>query len=458
MTDNVIRLRPLDADDDAALPPAFTEESLALRFAETHANELRYVAVWGKWYIWTGTQWREDNTLKVFDHARKICRAASAECNRQNLASRIASRQTVAAIVSLARADRRLAATVEQWDTDPWLLNTEDGTIDLHTGAKRAHNPGDYITKSTAAAPGGACPLFLRFLDEITDGDKELQLFMQRVFGYSLTGSTREHALFFGYGTGRNGKSVLIDTVSGIANDYHTVAPIETFTAAGHERHPTDLAGLRGARLVTAIETEEGRRWAESRIKALTGGDKISARFMRQDFFQYKPQFKLVIAGNHKPSLRSVDEAIRSRFNLIPFLVTIPIEERDLQLGEKLKAEWSGILQWMIDGCVAWQEVGLAPPKSVTEATSAYLESEDGLAAWMEEACERDPGAFETSSDLFASWKAWAERSGEVPGALKAFRQSLEKRGLHESRQHSKRGFVGLRLSRADTSEAYWNK
>ena len=458
MTDNVYRLRPLATEDEEALPPAFTEEALALRFAETHADDLRYVAAWGKWYIWTGTQWREDVTLKVFDHARKICRTASAECNRQNLASRIASRQTVAAIVSLARADRRLAATVEQWDTDPWLLNTPDGTIDLHTGAKRAHNPADYITKSTAAAPGGGCPLFLRFLDEITDGDTELQLFLQRVFGYSLTGSTREHALFFGYGTGRNGKSVLIDTVSGIANDYHTVAPIETFTASGHERHPTDLAGVRGARLVTAIETEEGRRWAESRIKALTGGDKISARFMRQDFFQYKPQFKLVIAGNHKPSLRSVDEAIRSRFNLIPFLVTIPLDQRDLQLGEKLKAEWSGILQWMIDGCVSWQEIGLAPPKSVTEATTAYLESEDGLAAWMEEACERDPGAFETSSDLFTSWKAWAERSGEVPGALKAFRQALEKRGLHESRQHSKRGFLGLRLSRPDNSEAYWNK
>ena len=216
-------------------------------------------------------------------------------------------------------------------------------------------------------------PTLPPFLDEITDGDTELQSFLQRVFGYSLTGSTREHALFFGYGTGRNGKSVLIDTVSGIANDYHIVAPIETFTASGHERHPTDLAGLRGARLVTAIETEEGRRWAESRIKALTGGDKISARFMRQDFFQYKPQFKLVIAANHKPSLRSVDEAIRSRFNLIPFLVTIPLDQRDLQLGETLKAEWSGILQWMIDGCVSWQELGLAPPKSVTDATTAYL-------------------------------------------------------------------------------------
>ena len=162
---------------------------------------------------------------------------------------------------------------------------------------------------------------------------------MQRVFGYALSGDTSAHALFFLFGTGANGKSVTIDTVAGILNDYHRTAAIETFTASSVERHPTDLAGLRGARLVTAVETEEGRRWAESRIKTLTGGDKIAARFMRQDYFEFSPQFKLVIAGNHKPGLRSVDEAIRRRFHLIPFTVTIPPASRDPQLREKLKAE-----------------------------------------------------------------------------------------------------------------------
>ena len=198
--------------------------------------------------------------------------------------------------------------------------------------------------------------MFLRFLAEVTAGDCELQSFLQRLFGYSLTGSVREHALAFFYGLGANGKSVLLSTASGLLGDYHTTAPIETFTASGSDRHPTEIAGLRGARLVTAIETEEGRRWAESRIKALTGGDKIPARFMRQDFFEFTPQFKLVIAGNHKPGLRSVDEAIRRRFNLVPFTVTIPTEKRDKELSEKLKPEWSGILQWMIDGCLAWQK------------------------------------------------------------------------------------------------------
>jgi putative DNA primase/helicase len=209
--------------------------------------------------------------------------------------------------------------------------------------------------------------------DRVTGSDSELITYERRVLGYALTGIVREHALFFGYGTGANGKSVLLSTVAGILGDYHKTAPIETFTASNVDRHPTDLAMLRGARLVTATETEEGRQWAESRIKSLTGGDRVSARFMRQDFFEFMPQFKLVIAGNHKPSLRSVNEAIRRRFNLVPFTVTIPVEERDLNLRDKLKAEWPGILRWLVDGCLAWQREGLSAPAAVRNATSAYL-------------------------------------------------------------------------------------
>lgn len=352
-------------------PPAFTDEALALRFAEQHAGQLRYIAKLSKWHVWCGTHWREDQTLGAFDEARKICRAASAECNNAKVAKAVASAKTVAAVLSLSRSDRRLAATIEQWDLDDWLLNTPTGTIDLLTGKLRDHRATDYITKSTAVAPAGQCPIFLRFLAEVTAGDRELQSFLQRLFGYSLTGCTREHALAYFYGLGANGKSALIFTAFGILGDYHTTAPIETFTASGTDRHPTELAGLWGARLVTATETEEGRRWAESRIKTLTGGDKIAARFMRQDFFGFTPQFKLVIAGNHKPGLKSVDEAIRRRFHLVPFTVTIPENKRDLELGERLKVEWPGILQWMIDGCLAWQEQGLAPPEAVTAATAA---------------------------------------------------------------------------------------
>jgi putative DNA primase/helicase len=432
--------------------PAFSDEALALRFAQRHAGDLRYVAAWSKWVQWTGSYWRFDDTKLAFDLSRKVCREAAAECNKDKIASNLASAKTVAAVERLALADRRIAATVDQWDADPWLLNTPDGVIDLQIGQRRPHRAEDYQTKITAVGPGGGCPRFLAFLERITGGDGELVAYLQRVLGYALTGLTREHALFFGYGTGANGKSVLLSTVSGLLGDYHKTAPIETFTASNADRHPTDLASLRGARIVTATETEEGRRWAESRIKQLTGGDTVAARFMRQDFFEYRPAFKLVIAGNHKPSLRSVDEAIRRRFHLIPFSITIPPEERDADLPEKLKAEWPGILAWLIEGCLEWQTDGLRPPTAVLEATEAYLSAEDSIAAWIEDKCERSAAAWESLANLFASWSVWANAAGEASGTMRKLGQTLETRGFFSSRKRPEgvgnpvRGFHGLRL------------
>ena len=432
-------------------PPAFSDEALALRFAERHANDLRYVAAWSKWLQWTGSYWRFDDTKLAFDLSRRVCRVAAAECNKCKVASAIASAKTVAAVERLALADRRIAATVDQWDADPWLLNTPDGVVDLRTGDIRSHDPKDYMTKITSVGPQGGCERFLAFLDRITGADAELIAYLRRVFGYALTGHTREHALFFGYGTGANGKSVLLSTIAGLLGDYHKTAPIETFTASNADRHPTDLAGLRGARLVTATETEEGRRWAEARIKQLTGGDMISARFMRQDFFEFSPAFKLVIAGNHKPSLRSVDEAIRRRFHLIPFGVTIPAGERDGELADKLRTEWPGILAWLVEGCLEWQVEGLQQPEAVRTATEAYLSAEDSLAAWLDEKCERGANLWASSAILFSSWKTWADAAGESPGNSKRFAQALETRGFNPARKrlgnsNPVRGFEGLCL------------
>jgi putative DNA primase/helicase len=436
-----------DSTEDDARPPTFTDEALALRFAELHARDLRYVAAWSKWLAWNGRRWQFDDTLRAFDLARKVCREAAARCTKPKVAACLASAKTVAAVERLAKADRRLAAIVEQWDTNPWLLNTPDFVIDLRTGERRTPRPSDYLTQITAAAPAGECPTWHTFLDRITAGDKSLQEYLQRTAGYCLTGMTSEHALFFGHGTGGNGKSVFVNTISGILGDYHCTAPIETFTASHYDRHPTELARLRGARLVTSVETEEGRRWAESRIKSLTGGDKIAAHFMRQDFFEFTPQFKLVIVGNHKPGLRSVDEAIRRRLNLIPFTVTIPPTERDPDLSEKLTAEWPGILAWAIKGCLAWQGVGLAAPEVVTAATAAYLESEDAMAAWIEDCCRRDPNRFETTAALFASWTTWTTKTGEHTGTRKRFNQNLEARGdFTPHRTKTARGFYGFAL------------
>jgi len=443
--DRVLRGDELPPEFRDEVPPECTDEALALRFSEDHAHDLRYVAAWGKWLEWSGTRWKPDVTLATFDRARFVCRRASSSCDNIKVAAKVASASTVAAVERLAKADRKHAATVEQWDADPWLLNTPGGTVDLRTGKMRRHLPADHMTKITAVAPGGECPLWHQFLAKVTGNDVEMQAYLKRMAGYALTGSIRKHALFFAYGTGANGKGVTINTLTGIMGDYAAVAGIETFTASQSDRHPTDLAMLRGARLVTAQETEEGRRWAESRIKAMTGGDPITARFMRQDFFTFEPTFKLLIAGNHRPGLRNVDEAIRRRFNLLPFAVKIPPAERDLDLPEKLKAEWPGILKWAIEGCLEWQQIGLAAPAAVLDATEEYLTAEDATAGWLGECCIQDPALHTSSSQLYASWKAWAEAAGEHAGSQKGFSQKLIAKGFEAQRfSAGTAGFLGL--------------
>lgn len=434
-----------------------TDDGLALRFTAEHGERLRYVAKWGQWFRWTGKVWQQDETLAVYDAARVICRNACQEASDEDLAAA----STVAAVERLARSDRRHAATVAQWDADTWLLNTPGGTVDLRTGVVFENRPPDYQTKAAAVGTSDIVPeRWHAFLNRIFGGDGELIDYVQRVAGYCLTGSTTEHALFFAFGTGANGKGVFINTLSAILADYAKTAPMEAFTASQSDRHPTELAMLRGARLVTAQETEEGRRWAESRIKSMTGGDPITARFMRQDFFEFVPQFKLLIAGNHKPSLRAVDEAIRRRFHLIPFAVTIPVSERDPKLTADLRAEWPGILGWAIEGCQHWQRTGLAPPPAVLDATKEYLESEDAAGNWLSECCDISPTVFATSAELFTSWKSWAEVHGEFVGSAKRLSQALASRGFHSARQGGtgRQGFQGIALRQErDMSNAYWN-
>jgi putative DNA primase/helicase len=236
-------------------------------------------------------------------------------------------------------------------------------------------------------------------------------------------------------------------------HDYHRAAPIETFTVSQSDRHPTDLAGLLSARLVTATETEDGRRWSEARIKQLTGGDKISARFMRQDFFDFIPQFKLLFSGNHMPTLRTVNKAITRRFNRIPFAVTIANVNKNL--GEELKVEWPGILAWAIEGCMQWQQLSLCPPASVTNATESYLESQDIVGEWLNECFVRDANAWTSSTVLFDSWKIWATERDEWVGSVNTLSAKLEDRGEFARRtnpEKTKRGFAGLRLKEVEAN------
>jgi P4 family phage/plasmid primase-like protien len=435
---------------ETAPAPFLSQDDLALRFSLKHAAELRYIAVSGKWLQWQGDRWRTEETLRVFDLARLICREAATLSDNKKTKADITAARAVAAVVSLARADRRHATTIDQWDADPWVLNHEGGTRDLVNGFDAAHHPGFYITRIAASAVdlNMPIPLWNEFLETVAP-DPDLRAYLQRVCGYCLTGLTTEHAMFFFYGTGNNGKGVFLNTLRGIWNDYAVVAPGEMFMESQTERHPTELARLLGVRLVIAQEIERNQRWAESKIKALTGGDPIAARFMRQDFFEYNPLFKLMVAGNNKPSLRGVDEAIRRRMHLIPFTVTIAKEKRDKDLSEKLKAEWPGILAWCVKGCLDWQKDGLKPPPAVAAATDAYLTAEDTIGAWIEECCGIDPIYTELSTKLYHNWKAWTEAAGERPGSQKRFSQSLIQRGFSQDRDPHTRQMmfkgIGLR-------------
>jgi putative DNA primase/helicase len=443
-------------------PSDYADDSLARRFTALHADKLKFVNTWGRWLEWDGIRWNIDETLQVTDRVRTFVadesKAALLGIGSQKLATTVASAKTISAIERLVRADRSHASKPSDWDGDGWLLNTPTGTVDLQTGNLHPHDPKDLITKITAVGPAGGCPQWLAFLHRIFEGDHDLIAYVKRVFGYCLTGSVREHALFFCYGTGGNGKSVLLGAFQNILGEYAVAAPMSTFTASDYDRHPAELAMLRGARLVTAQETEEGERWAEAKIKQLTGGDPISARFMRQDFFTYSPTFKLAIAGNHKPSLRSVDEATRRRFNLIPFTVTLAAAERDPKLSEKLKEEWPGILAWAIEGCLEWQKDGLAAPEAVASATEKYLAEEDVVGRFIAECCDRHATATSEAGQLYERFKRFREKSGEANLSLKSFSQKLESHGL-KKRLHPKTRrtqFEGIGLKRDEDTENVW--
>jgi putative DNA primase/helicase len=266
------------------------------------------------------------------------------------------------------------------------------------------------------------------------------------MLGYCLTGSVCENALFFLYGSGGNGKSTFLETARAILGDYARTAPTGMLMASKSDRHPTEVAGLRSIRMAIATEVEEGRAWDTARIKALTGGDSITARGMRQDYFDFPPKFKLVIAGNNKPAIVKVDEAIRRRFYILPF--SVKIDAPDLDFREKLKKEWPGILAWMIDGCLIWQKQGLSAPRSVSEATSEYLCEQDIVGRWIEENCDLKPSVKTPVGELFQSWQDWCAKTHEQPGSIRAFGAALTERpGISRTQLgHARtRAMVGIR-------------
>jgi putative DNA primase/helicase len=425
---------------------AITQDGVARTFAERYVGRLRYCHHAGAWYEWTGTHWQRDEKKLAFQFVRELGRELTDGKDAIKSDVKEVRRVTFAGgVEKYAQSDPVFAVTSADWDRNLFLLGTPGGTVDLMTGKLREPDPADGITKVTMVAPSAKaeCPLWLKFLIETFGDDTAMTRFLQQWAGYCLTGDTREQALLFGTGDGGNGKGVFLHTIAGIMKDYAVTATMQTFTASSQERHSTELAMLRGARMVTASETEKGRAWAEARIKQMTGGDPITCRFMRQDDFTYIPQFKLTIIGNHKPELRTVDAAARRRFNIIPFDRKPKVIDRELE--NKLMGEAPGILRWMIDGCLDWQTNGLVRPQSVLDATNDYFADQDSLTRWIDQCCDCEPGnsyKTATATELYQSWKAFALAAGEEPGSQKSFADKLLTAGKSITAKRTKAGMM----------------
>jgi P4 family phage/plasmid primase-like protien len=408
------------------------------RFAARYKGRAIYVSKWKRWLVWDGKRWREDTGDKVrrmahttaigiFDEAKR----ASTTDEQKALASWAIQSQSRPRIEAmLFSAAPYLAVEHTELDRDPWLLNVFNGTVDLRSGDIREHDPEDFITKIApvqydATAPA---PTFESFLSKVLP-EEDVRVFLQRLLGYSLTGYTSEQVLPFLYGLGANGKSTLINAVLAAVGEYGMQAAPDLLIAK-HGAHPTELADLFGARFVASVEIEDGRRLAESLVKQLTGGDKIRARRMHEDFWEFDPTHTVFLSANHKPVVRGTDHAIWRRIKLIPFTVQIPQKEQDKKLPEKLKGELPGILAWLVSGCLAWQRHGLEEPEEVTSATSEYRSEMDTLGDFLEERCVTGLNAEATSKELWSEWQDWAEETGEKAGSRQAFGRKLAERGF----------------------------
>lgn len=447
---------------DAASLEVITQDDVAEIFVARHKGELLYCHSTGAWFQWQETHWQKDELHRAFRFVRNLGHELTVGGGDRDIREvrKVAFARGVERFAQCAPA---LAVTITAWDQDPWLLGTPGGTVDLKTGTLRPSIPAEGITKLTAVAPAETadCPTWLQFLKDVTQGDPGYVRFLQQWCGYCLTGDTTEQALCFAYGGGGNGKGVLIHVLAGIMKDYARNAAMETFTASKHDRHPTEIAALRGARLVTASETEQGRPWAESRIKQLTGGDVMTARFMRQDEFEFMPVLKLLIIGNNKPGLSSVDDAARRRFNLLPFLFKPAVP--DPRLEEKLRAEWPAILRWMIEGCLDWQVNRLVRPEVVKDATDEYFTAQDTFSQWLEERCiveHGNPYRKATTQELFASWSNYAKLNNEVAGTQTSFGDRMDKAGFAKNKNVPNgiggrtRGYQGVELRAQSNREA----
>lgn len=435
-----------------------TEIGNALRLCDRHGDDLRYLhpkTSHGYWLNWNGERWQTDETGEVRRLAQKTVLSIYAEAAalqddqerkaRAGWAVRSETLSKIDSMITLAETQPGIPVSVSDLDADLWLLNCQNGTLDLRTGELLQHTREHLITKQIPVAydPEAKCPEWTRFIRKVLP-DPELAAFIGRAVGYSLTASTREQCLFLLHGLGANGKSTFIETIRALMGDYALETQAETLMVKSHGSSGpnNDVARLRGARFVSARESEEGQRLAESLVKSLTGGDTITARFLHKEHFEFKPDFKLWLATNHKPLIGGVDDGIWRRMRLIPFDVSIPKQERDLDLPNKLIGELPGILAWAVKACLIWQQYGLREPKTIREATEDYRADMDTLGSFIETHAVTGPNAKEKAGDLYRRYSHWCMDNGERDCGNTAFGRRLNDRGFRSE----KRGGVVYRL------------
>jgi putative DNA primase/helicase len=457
---------PTSAPSEKRIKPRLyprTDAGNAELFADLNSSSLRYDHRRKKWLRWRGHTWIPDADKFVFRRAKDSARerlksSAAIEDDAKRRCEALwafASEQTrsITACLTQAAATEPLADTGEGWDSDPYLFAVKNGIVELRTGKVRAGKQNDRITITSSVTYDSlaVCPRWEQFLHEVFNGDAELVQYVQRAVGYCLTGATSEQCLFLAHGDGSNGKTTFLNTLGLIVGEYSHNLPFSSFELKNRSSIPNDVAAIVGKRFVTSVETGEGQRLNEARIKALTGGDPMSARFLNAEFFTFRPVAKFWLAFNHKPQVRDDSFGFWRRIHFLPFTQTFDGASKDPQLEQKLRAEASGILNWAIRGCLDWQRVGLRMPASIKQATQRYQEESDILAEFFEDRCVFEPGAWVPTANLFSAYMTWARDRGEkYPLQRGSFCARLSKvPGLTSTRngKNRTRGWDGIRTN-----------
>lgn len=461
-----------------------TDRANGRRLAHKHGSEIRHCHPWKKWLIWDGRRWKVDDSGDIMRRAKDVADCLwndAAEYAKENLivgdalkplfafAKACASSSRLQSMVQLAASEPGVPIHPDKLDKDPWLINCTNGTVDLRTGMLRPHAQSDRITKlcPTHYNPDATCPEFDEFLKKIFNGNDSIIEYVQAIFGYCLTGSVREQVLPIFHGSGSNGKSTLISTLMDVIGpDYSMQAPTDLLMAKKTDSHPTEQASLFGMRLVASIETEDGRRLAESTVKQLTGSERIRARRMREDFWEFDPTHKILLATNHRPRIKGTDHAIWRRLALVPFDVRFwnpdkneagPDElMQDKQLPDRLKDEHPGILAWAVRGCLRWQREGLRAPEEVNAATNEYRGAEDLVGQFIEDRCMTGfPSYRVKAKSIYQAFRNWCESEGEYCPSQRVFGERLGASGEFERFRNNGYWWRGITMKETDESPDY---